>query len=309
MPAFKLSPVALALVALCVLTGGAALLHTDASRAADQPAAARALREKYGGSIALKSASTGLISADGEALNLYGTAAMAKGGSGDALAGVIGAMLAGRAAYGLSGVRLLQTACALHGLAGITAAETRGERGLLATDLCEALGRVPDVPERGVATLAPLKGGTPATYDTSTLAMHDPSEEQAALSHAAGEPPARGAHAAQAHQAPLGRHVRVTVDRQLGTRHPEHRDLVYALNYGYVSDVLAADNEWQDAYVWGVREPVVSFEGEVVAVIHRLNDVEDKWVVAAEGTKVTEAEIRQGTQFMERFYKSQIWVK
>ena len=41
MPAFKLSPVALALVALCVLTGGAALLHTDASRAADQPAAAQ----------------------------------------------------------------------------------------------------------------------------------------------------------------------------------------------------------------------------------------------------------------------------
>ena len=41
MPAFKLSPVALALVALCVLTGGAALLHTGASRAADQPAAAQ----------------------------------------------------------------------------------------------------------------------------------------------------------------------------------------------------------------------------------------------------------------------------
>ena len=41
MPAFKLSPVALALVALCVLTGGAALLHTDASRAANQPAAAQ----------------------------------------------------------------------------------------------------------------------------------------------------------------------------------------------------------------------------------------------------------------------------
>ncbi|MBO0941040.1 efflux RND transporter periplasmic adaptor subunit [Acidovorax temperans] len=41
MPAFKLSPVALALVALCVLTGSAALLHTGASRAADQPAAAQ----------------------------------------------------------------------------------------------------------------------------------------------------------------------------------------------------------------------------------------------------------------------------
>ena len=41
MPAFKLSPVALALTALCVLTGGAALLHTGASRAADKPAAAQ----------------------------------------------------------------------------------------------------------------------------------------------------------------------------------------------------------------------------------------------------------------------------
>ncbi len=277
---------------------------------ADQPAAARALRAKYGGAVVLKSASTVLAAEDGEALNLYGSAAMAKGGSGDALAGIIGAMLAGREAYGLSGVRLLQTACALHGLAGLTAAETRGERGLLATDLCEALGRVPDVPERGVASAAALVGGTPATYDTDTLAMHDPSDEYAALQHAAiTDASARGGRAPHDHRSALGRRVRVTVDRPLGTRHPDLRDVAYSLNYGYVSDVLAADNEWQDAYVWGVKEPVVSFEGEVVAVIHRLNDVEDKWVVAAAGTHVTEAEIREGTRFLERTIKSEIWVK
>ena len=43
MTAFKLSPVTLALTALCVLAGGAALLYTDATRAADTaPAASRA---------------------------------------------------------------------------------------------------------------------------------------------------------------------------------------------------------------------------------------------------------------------------
>ena len=57
------------------------------------------------------------------------------------------------------------------------------------------------------------------------------------------------------------------------------------MNYGYVADVLAADNEWQDAYIFGVTEPVEVFEGDVVAVIHRLNDVEDKWVVAQPGTR------------------------
>jgi ADP-dependent NAD(P)H-hydrate dehydratase / NAD(P)H-hydrate epimerase len=109
---------------------------------ADPVAAARALRARYGGAVVLKGAASVLIAADGEALNLLGTPAMAKGGSGDALTGVLGALLAGREAYGLSGVRLLQAACALHGLAGVAAAERCGERGMLATDLCEAIGRV-----------------------------------------------------------------------------------------------------------------------------------------------------------------------
>jgi hydroxyethylthiazole kinase-like uncharacterized protein yjeF len=285
----------------------ARLLHTAAAAVqADQPAAARALRAAFGGTIVLKSASTVLVAGDGEAINLYGTPAMAKGGSGDALAGVLGAMLAGRAEYGLTGVRILQSACALHGLAGMTAAEARGERGMLATDLCDALGRVPDVPQRGMASAAPLVGGTPATYDTATIAMHDPSEESPAFQQPfAPDAPPRPMD----HRSALGRQVRVTVDRPLGTRHPEHRDVLYALNYGYVSDVLAADNEWQDAYIWGVKEPVVSFEGEVVAVIHRLNDVEDKWVVAAVGTHLTEAEIRDGTRFQEQFFKSVVWVR
>lgn len=107
-----------------------------------QADAARALRERYGGSVILKSAASVLVAEDGEAINRFGTPAMAKAGSGDALAGVLGALLAGRTESGLRGVRLLQTACALHGLAGEAAAMEYGEHGMLATDLCGYLGRI-----------------------------------------------------------------------------------------------------------------------------------------------------------------------
>ena len=79
---------------------------------------------------------------EGLALNPFGTPAMAKGGSGDALTGVMAALLAGRAAgaYAMDDLFLMQAACALHGLAGERAARRYGERGMLATDLCACLG-------------------------------------------------------------------------------------------------------------------------------------------------------------------------
>ncbi len=76
--------------------------------------------------------------------------------------------------------------------------------------------------------------------------------------------------------------VTVIVDRPLGTYHPEHKDLYYPVNYGYVEGIFAPDGEEQDAYILGVDESVGSFTGVVSAVIHRKNDVEDKWVVTHE---------------------------
>ena len=67
----------------------------------EQAQAARALRARYGGSVVLKSATSVLIADDGEAINRFGTPAMAKAGSGDALAGILGALLAGQTEYGL----------------------------------------------------------------------------------------------------------------------------------------------------------------------------------------------------------------
>jgi len=105
----------------------------------NQVQTAYAIHEQYGGSVILKSASSVLLADDGEALNLFGTPAMAKGGSGDTLAGILGALLAGQEEYGLRGIRLLQTACALHGMAGEAAAKKYGEHAVLATDVCDQI--------------------------------------------------------------------------------------------------------------------------------------------------------------------------
>ena len=78
----------------------------------------------------------------------------------------------------------------------------------------------------------------------------------------------------------LGKIVKVTVDRPMGTYHPKHKDIYYPINYGYIVGIMAPDGEEQDVYILGVNKPVEEFIGKVIAIIHRLNDVEDKWVVS-----------------------------
>ena len=75
----------------------------------------------------------------------------------------------------------------------------------------------------------------------------------------------------------IGRTVTVTVDRPLGSYHPEHKDMYYPINYGYVEGVLAPDGEEQDAYILGVDEAIEKFTGKIIAVVHRNDDVEEKW--------------------------------
>lgn len=102
------------------------------------------------------------------------------------------------------------------------------------------------------------------------------------------------------------RTVTVTIDRPLGSAHPNHPDIIYPINYGYIEGIPGGDGEWQDAYVLGVHEPVSRMEGCVIAVIHREDDVEDKWVVAPEGLRFSEEEIRRATRFQEQYFKTRI---
>lgn len=56
----------------------------------------------------------------------------------------------------------------------------------------------------------------------------------------------------------------------------------------------------------GVTAQISRFYGRVIAVIHRLNDNEDKWVAAPEGMIFSEEEIRRATHFIEQYFESEI---
>ena len=103
---------------------------------------------------------------------------------------------------------------------------------------------------------------------------------------------------------PLGALATVTVDRPLGSCHPKYHDMIYPVNYGYVEGIIAPDGEEQDAYILGVAQPIDRFEGEVIAIIERIDDCEDKWVVAPIGSSLTEEEISSITHFQERYFKT-----
>lgn len=104
----------------------------------------------------------------------------------------------------------------------------------------------------------------------------------------------------------LGTIITVTVDRPLGSRHPIHADLYYPINYGYVENTLAGDGEEQDAYILGLDEPVEIFTGRIIAIIHRNDDAEEKWVVAPEGLTFTKEEIWEKVKFQELYFYSEI---
>ena len=104
----------------------------------------------------------------------------------------------------------------------------------------------------------------------------------------------------------LGKIVTVTVDRPMGTYHPEHADLYYQINYGYIKGTMAADGEEIDAYILGVDKPQKEFTGRVIAIIHRLNDVEDKLVVAPEGDTFTKEQIIALTSFQEQYFEIEV---
>ena len=104
----------------------------------------------------------------------------------------------------------------------------------------------------------------------------------------------------------LGKKVKVVIDRPLGTYHPKHKDIFYSVNYGYIEGIIAPDGEEQDAYVLGVNEPVSEFTGVIIAIIKRLDDVEEKWVVAPENMTFTKEEIMKQVEFQEKYFKTEI---
>ena len=100
--------------------------------------------------------------------------------------------------------------------------------------------------------------------------------------------------------------VKVIVDRPLGSQHPQYKETYYPINYGFVEGIMAEDEEEQDAYTLGVDVPVKEFVGKIIAIIHRYDDVEEKWVVVPRNMSYTKEEIKKQVEFQEKYFKSKI---
>jgi ADP-dependent NAD(P)H-hydrate dehydratase / NAD(P)H-hydrate epimerase len=112
----------------------------------DRLAAARALAGMLRAVVVLKGARTvvcdGTADASGAdracSINPTGGPALATGGTGDVLAGTIGALLA----QGLSAIDAARVGVFVHGAAGDELAARHGTRGVLSSDLPEAIAGV-----------------------------------------------------------------------------------------------------------------------------------------------------------------------
>ena len=103
----------------------------------------------------------------------------------------------------------------------------------------------------------------------------------------------------------LGKKIKVVMDRPMGSKHPKW-NFIYPINYGYVPNTISGDGEELDAYIVGIFEPVEEYEGKCIAAIHRLDDDDDKLVIAPEEKIYTKQQIEALVEFQERFFEHEI---
>ena len=100
----------------------------------------------------------------------------------------------------------------------------------------------------------------------------------------------------------IGKIIGVKIDRELGSKHPKH-GLIYPVNYGFIPNTISDDGEEIDCYVLGVFEPIKDFTGKCIAVIHRINDNDDKLVIIPKDKNYSNDAIEALVEFQERFFE------
>lgn len=77
----------------------------------------------------------------------------------------------------------------------------------------------------------------------------------------------------------IGQVVSGKIDRPKGSYQPRHKEMIYPINYGYVTGIKGGDGAEQDIYLFGENSAVAEYTGKVIAVYHRYDDNETKWIV------------------------------
>lgn len=108
------------------------------------------------------------------------------------------------------------------------------------------------------------------------------------------------------HNAPntqyIGKTVKVCVDRPKESNHPKF-GFKYEVNYGFIPFTKSPDGEELDAYLLMLNEPVHEYVGRCTALIHRLDDDDDKLIVVPKSFDLDDQSIEQSVAFQEKFFK------
>ena len=100
----------------------------------------------------------------------------------------------------------------------------------------------------------------------------------------------------------LGRLLDIEVDREFGSKHPKY-GFIYPVNYGYVPNTISGDGEELDCYLLGVFEPVKTFKGKCIAIVHRTNDDDDKLIIVPENKEYSDDAINALVEFQEQYFE------
>lgn len=100
----------------------------------------------------------------------------------------------------------------------------------------------------------------------------------------------------------LGKILDVEIDREFGSKHPKH-GFIYPVNYGYIPNTISGDGEELDCYLLGVFEPVKTFKGKCIAIIHRTNDDDDKLIIVPENKEYSDEAINALVEFQEQYFE------
>ena len=105
----------------------------------------------------------------------------------------------------------------------------------------------------------------------------------------------------------LGKIVAIEIDRPIGyVHHKKDYSLTYPINYGYIPGVLGGDGEELDVYLLGVDRPLERYEGRIIGIVYRENDVEDKLIMAPTECEYTAEEIARAIHFQEQYYRTSV---
>ena len=100
----------------------------------------------------------------------------------------------------------------------------------------------------------------------------------------------------------LNKIIDIKIDRQLGTKHPKH-GFYYPVNYGYIPNTISGDGEEIDCYLLGVHDPVESYHGKCIGIIHRTNDDDDKLIICPVDKDYSNDAIEALVEFQEKYFK------